>query len=235
MSVERAAETDEAEVLLAEMRHRLANCFQLITGLVRLRLRRVKGKEAREHLTWLLDAITTLGLLQQRLAAPNEASFQAYLREAAAFWDRLAAEQGVAVALAAHDGVAVPDEAAPTLALIAHELVTNCLEHAFPEGRAGRVTLMLRSVADGAGPEAELTVADDGCGPGHAIGFGEGVAGSLGLGLVRSLASRLGGSFAITRGEPAGTVARVRFPMSGGLIGAEPDRETRTEPLNPDA
>lgn len=197
------------EVLLAEVRHRLANSFQLMAGLVRLRLNAAAGEEARGHLAWLLDAVAALGSLQQRLASAEGASFQAYLCETAGFWEQLAAGRGVTVAVEAVGDVAVPDAAATTLALIAHELVTNCVEHAFADGQAGRVTIRLGP--DGDGRHGELAVRDDGRGFDGAVAP-DGAA-TLGLSLVGLLARQLGGSFEIGAGEAAGTAARVRFPL----------------------
>jgi two-component sensor histidine kinase len=98
------------------------------------------------------------------------------------------------------------------LALIAHELVTNCVEHAFADGRAGRVTIGLGP--DGDGRHGELAVRDDGRGfDGAAATGGEGKPATLGLSLVRLLAGQLGGSFEIGAGSGAGTTARVRFPL----------------------
>jgi two-component sensor histidine kinase len=70
--------------------------------------------------------------------------------------------------------------------LIAHELVSNAVRHAFPEGAQGHVSLGLHLIPK---EQIELTVSDDG------IGFSEtpGQAGtrSLGLRLVYLLAEQL--------------------------------------------
>lgn len=202
----------ESNALAADLRHRLANCFQLVSGLVRLRLTAAQGDEARGHLTWLLDAISTVGLLQQRLAAAENASFQSFLRETAPVWESRAGSGGVAVTVEAADDVTVRNAAATSLGLIAHELVTNAALHAFPDGRAGKILVRLAPAADGR--QAELVVQDDGKGlpdgsmeahrPGSAV---------RGLAFVRLLAAQLGGSFEIGRGAGGahGTTACVRF------------------------
>jgi two-component sensor histidine kinase len=199
--------------LAADLRHRIANGFQVIGGLVRLRLSGAQGEEARGHLTWLLDAITTVGLLQQRLAAADSATFQSFLREAAPVWESRAGSGGITLAVEAADELAIREAAATSLALIAHELVTNCVLHAFPDGRPGSVLVRLGSVSDGR--QGELVVQDDGEGLPEAMADDVTGPAVRGLALVRMLAAQLGGSFEIGRaaGGARGTTARLRFSL----------------------
>jgi two-component sensor histidine kinase len=77
----------------------------------------------------------------------------------------------------------VPVDVASPLNLIANELITNALQHAFPRGATGRVIVRLSSE----GGRARLTVRDDGVGP--APGFPDG---SIGTELVDGLARQIG-------------------------------------------
>jgi two-component sensor histidine kinase len=81
-------------------------------------------------------------------------------------------------------------DAAVPLGLIASELVSNALRHAFPGGRGGVVRVTLASAGDG---RLSLTVEDDGVGRPPE---GERTAGQeppLGLWIVRTLAAQLRG------------------------------------------
>ncbi|AWJ86907.1 hybrid sensor histidine kinase/response regulator (plasmid) [Azospirillum sp. TSH58] len=107
------------------------------------------------------------------------------------------------------------------LSAILEQLVRNALEHAFPAGRHGLVTVG----AAASGPEMVLlSVADDGA------GIAEGTAGrilepffttrrgtgsvGLGLNIVDNLASdRLGGSFTIASRSGGGTLATLHLPV----------------------
>ncbi|AWJ92156.1 hybrid sensor histidine kinase/response regulator (plasmid) [Azospirillum baldaniorum] len=106
------------------------------------------------------------------------------------------------------------------LSAVLEQLVRNALEHAFPGGRNGLVTVG----AAASGPETVLlSVADDGA------GIAEGTAGrilepffttrrgtgsvGLGLNIVDNLASdRLGGSFTIASRTGGGTLATLHLP-----------------------
>ncbi|WP_162801292.1 sensor histidine kinase [Azospirillum brasilense] len=106
------------------------------------------------------------------------------------------------------------------LSAVLEQLVRNALEHAFPAGRHGLVTV----AAAASGPDTVLlSVADDGA------GIAEGTAGrilepffttrrgtgsvGLGLNIVDNLASdRLGGSFTIASRCGGGTLATLHLP-----------------------
>ena len=88
--------------------------------------------------------------------------------------------------------------------LIVNELVSNALKHAFPEGRAGHVTVALRSVDDA---QLALVVSDDGVGLSDEIDLTR--TDSLGLRLVRDLTEQLHGHVDIR--VEAGTTFTVTF------------------------
>lgn len=106
------------------------------------------------------------------------------------------------------------------LSAILEQLVRNALEHAFPAGRSGLVTV----AAAAAGPDKILlSVADDGAGladgtagrilePFFTTRRGTGSVG-LGLNIVDNLVSdRLGGSFTIASRAGGGTLATLHLP-----------------------
>lgn len=193
-------------LLLAELRHRFANFVQMIQGLVHLRARSAQTPEARECLTFVSDTIRTLFELQTKLGLSGGHPFATHLRDMAAGWSRIGASQGVQIDIEADDDAVLDGDAASLLALISHELVTNCFEHGFPDGRAGRIAI--RFGADGQGA-LELTVTDDGAGLDPAR---TGLARSQGLGLIGALADRLSGEFTLSPGLHGGTTARIRLP-----------------------
>lgn len=200
-----------SDVLAAELRHRIINSFQLINSLIAVRLKGLEDGAARRHLTWVADAVMVLGLLQQHLSAPQASSFADWLKEAVAHWDRMGGNVGITVTVDADDTIAVPQASAVTLAIVTHELITNCITHAFPAGR-GRIIVRLVALSEG---EAALIVSDDGCGLAQPAVSAEppGRRAALGLGLVQNLSERLGGSFAIGPDHPSGTSARVTFRL----------------------
>jgi two-component sensor histidine kinase len=99
------------------------------------------------------------------------------------------------------------DQAIPC-GLIVNELVTNCLKHAFPEGRSGTVGVTVRHALDG---RVELSVTDDGVGLSR--NDDSNPAGSMGLRLVEDLAHQLDGHVSIKSDH--GTCVRVMFEEGG--------------------
>ena len=195
-------------LLISELRHRLANSFQLLQAVIRIRLRSAADPESRRHLSWLLDVVTALGMLQQRIGVTGPTDFGAYLIEAASYWRRVCEDRSISLVLNVAS-VQVSEAQASTLALIIHELISNCIEHAFPGGRAGSIELSLKERKDGA---RELVVRDN----------GDGVSPILvgdthqGLELVRGLAAHLGGALSIVDGD--GFTVRVVVPREDGPL-----------------
>ena len=94
------------------------------------------------------------------------------------------------------------DQAIPA-GLIVNELVTNALEHAFPDGRSGTVAVTFHADEG----TARLTVADDGRGA-----DGLGGNGSLGLRLVRGLTRQLRGTLSTDLDD--GVTVTIAFPTN---------------------
>jgi two-component sensor histidine kinase len=92
---------------------------------------------------------------------------------------------------------------ADSLTLLITEAVTNAVQHAFPDGKSGTITVSLRQD----GESATLLVSDDGVG----MPPGADRADALGLNLIRGFASHLGGSAVISGDD--GTRISVTFPL----------------------
>src|ERR1700744_1489095 len=86
-------------LLISELRHRLANSFQLLQAVIRIRLRSAADPESRRHLSWLLDVVTALGMLQQRIGLTGPTDFGAYLIEAASYWRRVCEDRSISLIL----------------------------------------------------------------------------------------------------------------------------------------
>ena len=127
----------------SEVRHRLANLFQLLSTLTRMRIQRAADDETRRQLSWMLEAISALGALQQRLAEPAGADFALYLADMLPQWRRRCAGRPVQIELDAAP-VIMREQLASALALIVNELVSNAISHAHPDGRPGTVLIALR-------------------------------------------------------------------------------------------
>ncbi|MDR3512943.1 MAG: sensor histidine kinase [Caulobacteraceae bacterium] len=194
--------SDQDALPLPEARHRMANAFQLLTTLGRLRTQRADDPETRRQVAWMLDAISALGVLQHRLLSPEGEDFAGFLHEIAPYWRRRAGDLPVSIEIKA-EPVAVSEQSAAALAVIVQELVSNALAHAFPGGREGVVRVELSRLDD---DRAVMVVADDG------VGYAPAEADDrrLGLWLIRGLADQVRGVFS-TRCD-SGVTARLEFP-----------------------
>ncbi len=192
----------EKETLLKEIHHRVKNNLQVIWSLIRLEAADIRDDAVRARLETVARRIGVLGEIHQQLYSSSNfarVDIGEHLRRLGDSLRALHAHQDVEIAIDA-DPLLCDIEVAIPLGLIANELISNSLEHAFPDGRAGRVTATLRA-RDGV---TSLTVADDGVGSG-----GTGRTG-LGLRLVQALTRQLGGTLEVEDGP--GTLTRIVLP-----------------------
>ena len=186
----------------SEVRHRFANAFQLVSALSRMRMQKAPDPETRRQLSWMLDATNVLGLVQQRCLSANPDNLSALIQDLAPQWRRRCAGRPIQIDLTI-DPVEAREQIQSAAALIANELVSNALAHAFPDDRAGRILVELRPLGD---DQAELIVSDDGCGYAPAIAPGPAC---LGLWLVKGMTQQVRGTMTTTTEQ--GVTARLVF------------------------
>jgi two-component sensor histidine kinase len=103
------------------------------------------------------------------------------------------------------DEVALPSQAATSLALAVNELIQNAFEHAFPGRTEGRVAVLLRRTPD----DLVIEVKDDG------VGLSASSPQHLGLEIVEALVCEdLHGECSLTGN--GGTTARITIPLRNG-------------------
>lgn len=205
---------EEGWVRLRELQHRTRNDLQVISALALRHGRRAADPAARLG----FEAIARHAILLARLygdllsvrreggtdLAEHLARLCATIRDAKDLSSR-----GIEL-LAETQPVHRDGETVTALGLAMNELISNAVEHAFPDGRQGRITVRLLAgpgeETPGAAGAITLLVADDGRGFTDPAPDGSG----LGLGLARWLVQRAGGTLA--REAARGTVWRVRLP-----------------------
>ncbi len=208
LSVEReryAKLAESRDVLYRELQHRVSNNIQIISGLLYLQGQGVEDKAAKRALTEASGRIGLIARIQRQLhdQRGDRTPFNRFAREL--LTDAIAASGAERVFLEIEGGQApLHEDQATPVSLVLLEFVNNALEHAFAEG-GGVVRVSLTRE----GQTWLLTVSDNG--DGLPDGFEAGLAGSLGLKIVRTMASQIGGSFTITRAEP-GAICSFRFP-----------------------
>ncbi|HXQ10041.1 MAG TPA: sensor histidine kinase [Caulobacteraceae bacterium] len=186
----------------AEVRHKIANLFQLLSTLTRLRMQRAQEAESRRDLGSLLEMVSALALVHQRVLSPGGEDFALCLGDMADHWRRRCAGRPIAIELTAAP-LAVHESHASALALIANELVANALARGFPDERAGVIRVALERAGD---DRAALSVTDDG------IGYDPATVDDarLGLWLIKGLAAQVRGDLSTTADN--GVSCRLEFP-----------------------
>jgi PAS domain S-box-containing protein len=199
----------ERDLLIKEIHHRVKNNLQVISSLLNLQ-RRLVPEELSDVLEDMQARVASIALFHEKLYRSDDLArveIGDYLRELAALLSvqYRRGPQQLRVTVEA-ESVEWGVETAIPCGLIANELITNALKHAFPDGRDG----VIRVSVQRANGHAELSVTDDGIGlpPGLDITRTQ----TLGLQVVCTLARQLHGSVAAEVDK--GTCFRLSFPMT---------------------
>jgi PAS domain S-box-containing protein len=201
----------EKEALLQEVHHRVKNNLQVISSLLNLQADYVNDPQALQAFQDSQNRIRSMALIHERLYQSRnlaQIDFAEYIRSLSAslFRSYGVEERGIVLDIQASEVLLKIDAAVPC-GLILNELISNALNHAFPQERKGRVCVDLRAQQG----QVVLTVADDGVGlPPEVDVFNPD---SLGLQLVNALVDQVDGTLALERGN--GTTFRLTFPSKG--------------------
>ncbi|HYI81896.1 MAG TPA: sensor histidine kinase [Acetobacteraceae bacterium] len=203
----------DLETALAEAVHRARNDLQAVTAMLQLQAAASTDPAVRQALLEAEGRVHALSSLNARLDV--RAKGVKTTIDSTAFLDGLMTDlrsmhfgqRPVAFDIRA-DSHRIAVASARPLGLILNELVVNALKYAFPEGRAGTVSVDFRCQAG----ECVLTVRDDGIGidpaaPPRGTGLGRRV--------IRALTTQIGGAFTIGPGKDGiGTECTARWPAA---------------------
>ena len=199
----------EKELLLKEIHHRVKNNLQIISSLLSLQGGYVADEQVSSHLENTRNRVMSMALIHESLYQSADLHRIDVGEYVTTLCERLFESYGVdqkRIGLRLEtEAIPLSIETAIPCGLILNELISNALQHAFPDGRAGSVDIALQG--DDAGG-ALLSVSDDGVGMAAEIDV-EGRE-SLGLVLVQTLARQLGARCQVER--QAGTRFTFRLP-----------------------
>jgi two-component sensor histidine kinase/CHASE3 domain sensor protein len=202
---------DRAEVLLAEVNHRVANSLMLIGSLVKLQANALSDKAARAALDETQARILAISLVHKRLYSSGDVRYV----ELDEYLSGLLEHLETSMRAEGHGGVALRHQLEPlrlrtdasvNLGVIVAEWVTNAFKYAYPEG-TGEVRIRLSRLDEGRG---ELTVEDDGVGrkeDSPAKGTG------IGTRIVKGIAQNMRAEVRYLARQP-GMAAQLIFPLS---------------------
>jgi two-component sensor histidine kinase len=209
------------DVLMQEVRHRVANSLQIIASVMMLNARRTSSDELRGHLRDARNRVMSIADLQQQLALASDESVnvRSYLEKlCATIAASMIADPKALVLSVVAPSVKVEAEVSVSLGLIVTELVINSLKHGFPDGAGGTITVSYKRDGDG----WSLFVADTGVGmptlPATAMA-------GLGTSIVQALARQLQAHVTVTPKSPGTKVTIVHDPRTA--VGRDVDQTER--------
>jgi PAS domain S-box-containing protein len=207
------ASLQEKEVLLKEIHHRVKNNLQVITSLLSLQYETIDDPHVRALFAESERRIGAMALVHETLYQTGDLGRFDLAQYIPTLSTQLLHAYGVepqrvAVRLDLAE-VMLPLEMAVPCGLILHELLSNALQHAFPNEQTGTITVTLTHAAD----RVTLGVQDNGRGLPADVDVHH--TASLGLQLVGALAEQLDGTMTLER--TGGTAFTVTFPLPNSL------------------
>jgi PAS domain S-box-containing protein len=200
------------DVLMHEADHRIKNSLQLVTSLLRLQAAKACDtvtKHTLEAAIARVEAIANAHLSLERSPDLRTIEIDQMLET---LCRRLGAlNPDVTISCHAASGIGLDAAQAVPLALIASELLTNALRHAFPPGSPGTVSVCVGRAA----PGLALQIADTGAGlPATARRQG------LGTTVMAALARQIGADIDTVSTPGHGVAITVRLAVPGPGTGA---------------
>lgn len=181
----------QKELLLTEMRHRIANSLQLIASILILKAGMVKSEETRFQLEDAHSRIMTVATVQEQLDPTSldggKVDVGKYLTSLSDSLTKsmISGRKPIVLQVTAPTRIRnATSEEAISLGLMTTELVINCLKHAFPGGAKGKIMITYKTK----GRAWSLIVADNGVG--HPQKSADDQPG-LGTGIVAALAHQM--------------------------------------------
>lgn len=207
-----------ADVLLEEMKHRIANSLALVVSTAHLQAGAMLPGDARKAVEAFASRVNGIAQVHKGLYSSFDIrtlAIDTYLaglvRQLNDNYTGRRALTGISFSSIALRGTV---DQAISLGVILSELIANAARFAYAGSTAGGVQITLQREGEG---EAVLRVRDQGSGAADSCEPTPG----LGLQLVDVLADSLGGRFELQR-DARGTQAEVHFPMPPAAMLGEP-------------
>lgn len=154
----------DKEMLIKEIHHRVKNNLMIITSLLSLQSQYINDQESRTIFQESENRARSMAMIHEKLYQSGEGKtidFTEYIRSLGMELYRTYALNPSLIKLEMKlDNARLDVDTAIPMGLIFNELITNCLKHAFPDKRTGKIWINFKKTDEG----YVLVVADDGVG-----------------------------------------------------------------------
>jgi len=201
----------QKQMMLREIHHRVKNNLQTVTSLLNLYARIPRGDAVKQAFADVQMRINALALVHRHLYESQdlqEVDLHPFMTNLCSLLQDGSGVPPRRVRLSVDiPHVRVTGDRAVPLALLTTEILTNSFKHAFPNQRAGTISVRIVREENGM---ARLIIADDGIGQTDRGTEGD-LPGSMGRTLIEAFTRQLGGE--ITTAGPPGTISTLVFRL----------------------
>jgi len=206
----------EKELLLREVHHRVKNNMQVISSLLAMQAGQIEDLETIARFEDSQNRIRSMALIHEQLYQSDdfsEIAMPSYLEMLMSHVLQSHKHDDSILVQLHVDELTFNVDQALSCGLIINELVANAFKHAFPDASSGSIDISLRGHEGG---ECILEVADNGRGLNDP--FDQERSETLGLNLVKTLASQLGGEVAVEGDSGLRISIRFRQQQTPNLL-----------------
>jgi len=206
----------EKEALLREIHHRINNNLQVVSSILNLQSRAASSRDVHTALLHVGTRIHAMALLHQTLYRsdnPALVDFSSYVQRLSEQLFQTYGNNSLVRLKTSLQPLGLNIDTALPCGLIINEVVSNSLQHAFPEGRGGEICVTLEENAG----MVSLVLTDNGVGfpPGSEPESSQSqFSQSLGYRLIRTLARQLEAKLEFSGQN--GVQFRLTFPAGNG-------------------
>jgi len=198
----------EKEILYNEMNNRIKNNLTILSSMIILQINEMKDEATKQQLENVVGSLQTLALVHEELSNKKHlketnihGSLQALILQVFNAMSSGPAEKRLLIDI---DEIKMENRDAIACCLIVHELLTNAIKYAFPNGASGTIHVVLKKLLT---QEVALSVSDSGIGIPSSYSIETDA--KLGLKIVKLLVKQLGGSLEIRNAD--GAVFLIKF------------------------
>ncbi len=202
------ASLKEKEVLLREVHHRVKNNLQIVMSLLKLQSRKMSNPEVNQMCEDIQNRIKSIAMLHELLYRSEDMSridFSHYIKKMAR--DLIRSYSPLSDNISLHirsEGVLLDINSAIPCALLINEIVSNAIQHGFPEGGEGNINIEFER------DETAFCLRIGNDGKSFVKNIDLENSETLGLRLVADLTAQLGGEVKMETGEK--TCFEITFP-----------------------